>query len=1069
MKKFLYVLLSLFLMLAAQASAEKIKVEGEDYFEATFTPTIKEGFSEFSESKFLHTLFPVEKDKTYSVTYKVHADKKGGYNISGVTSYLLKTWTTDYKIIVNDKEVLNATETGNRIKNISSSAYNDILAYYELGLIHLNEGENTVTFEALSDDRRSDGNLVMWIDYFELELVPFGVYSLTPYEDLGVFERSDKVEYSIDLVSECEQDMALPFEVKNFWRQTVLKGNISAKKGVSKVYLGLGKLDTGWYSLDVTCGGDKKTAWFTVTRSANEYYKGESPFAMDFAGESTLKNPKRDTPKYIRAAKLAGINWLRERWSYGGFNPEKDKYNTNVDVSKTKYGMISDAGINVTVGFHDSPAWSIERGHYPADFMGTYWTYYNAAKTYGGTIDMWEVWNEQDTAFASEPADVYAAFMKAMAIGIADADVGSTTMIGGFAQGAHETTFMDLCMQNGLLDYMEAYNCHVYGSKTSQDLIPHTEFEEHDSHLNLIYTYGDTYDTPLWVTEGGMSRTIPSGSDTMSWQGQKEAAAGVAIGMTQSVARGTAKHFWFILPPYSETTNDFGTFSKNNEPYATYAAYANYIYQLRKGEYKGKISNLPEGAEGHVFYNGDHDVAIIWSDRENVFTPVASAAMTIADLMGAEKTVVPGEKIHISKYPIYVHFAGEADESNYLPVKYNIREIKPQHFTDVEKLVMCQRFYGTNYNTPRTDGYEITGGGYDNEFELEVYNFSDKEMTATITALPETDGFMLENPTQTITVAPKTTGVLNFNIKTTDNIRYDVTEYLRFDGVVGDEKMSPSISRIVARTPFEVEPDAIFENSIDVKNWNLKNGSTGTVITGENSADGEGVKFKIEMGSGDKWAYPMFSVPDASILEGTSGLCFDVERNAEFTAFGMNIMLDLKDGRRYFLGNDKMMDVVTKQFVIPWTKFIMFASPYGVKVDPRPFDATLIERIEIGGNTRGTAVGIPQYTIKNVGYYTSEFELSTAAAAKMEITGVTDGAVYKEGEIPTAYATWKKDLKYKKISVKLGSEEYSDFTVDGNNMTIDLSGLKRGQYRLMVYATSDMDYVYKDTLRFDVE
>ena len=139
-----------------------------------------------------------------------------------------------------------------------------------------------------------------------------------------------------------------------------------------------------------------------------------------------------------------------------------------------------------------------------------------------------------------------------------------------------------------------------------------------------------------------------------------------------------------------------------------------------------------------------------------------------------------------------------ADVSNYLPVKYNIREIKPLHFTDVQKLVMCQRFYGTNYNTPRTDGYEITGGGLDNKFELEVYNFSDKEMTATITATPETDGYILENPTQTITVAPKTTGVLNFNIKTTDSVKYDVTEFLRFDGVVGDEKMSPSISRIIA-------------------------------------------------------------------------------------------------------------------------------------------------------------------------------------------------------------------------------------------------------------------------------
>lgn len=1067
MKKILCVLLFVLLACMPHVCAEEIRTEGENYTAANFNPEIKDGMDEFSGSAFLHTFEEMEKNRDYSVTYKVTVDKAGGYNLKAVTTYLQKTWTTDYNVIVNGKETLSCPYTGNLIKNISSLNFSSLFAYYDLGLIHLEKGENTVTFTAVNSDRRSDGRLVMWIDYFTVELVPFGLYNLAPYKDLGVFESKDKIEYKVEFVSKCENNMVLPFEVKNFWRQTVLKGNLSALKDCENVYLNLGKLEPGWYSLDVSCGGSTKTAWFTVTRNEDEYYKGDSPFAMDFAAEGVLKNPGRDYEKYIRAAKLAGIGWLRERWSYGAFNPEKDKYETDVDVAKTKYGKLHNAGIKVTTAFHDSPAWSIERGHYPADFMGVYNTYYNAAKTYGDTINMWECWNEEDTAFASEPADVYAAFMKAMAIGVADADVGSTTCIGGFAGGAHETTFMDLCMQNGLLDYTAAYNCHVYGAKTSQDILPHTEFEEQESHLNLIYTYGDTYDTPMWVTEGGMSRQIPQGADGMTWQGQKEAAMGVVIGMTQSVARGTAKHYWFILPPYTETVNDFGAFSVNHEPYATYAAYANYIYQMRKGDYKGKLTNLPEGAEGHLFNNGDHDVAIVWSEKADTIIPVSAAPVKVADMMGAEKTVQPGEKINISKYPVYIHFDGDADLQNYLPADRNIREITPQSFTRAQKVVMCQRFYGTNYNTPRTDGYEITGGGLDNKFELEVYNFNDTEITAEITAQPETDGYIIDGAVQKITVQPKSCGVLKYNIRTTDSVKYDVTEYLRFDGTVNGEKMSPSISRIISRTPYAVTPDAVFENAADVKNWNLKNASTDTVVTGKNS-DG-GVQFTVKMGSGDKWAYPVLNVPDSSVLKGTTGLCFDVTKDADFTAYGMNIFVDFSDGRRYFLGSDKMMDVLTKQYVIPWTKFVMFASPYGVKVDTRQFDPTLIEKIEIGGNIRGTATGIPVFTVKNVGYYTSDFALSTADSVKMEITGITDGAVYKEGEIPAAYASWSEELKYKKLSVKLDSHEYTNFTAEGNEMKIDLSTLMRGQYRLMVYAVSEMDYVYKATLRFDVE
>lgn len=1068
MKKFLFVLLSLMVIFSAQASAEKIKIEGEDYSEATFTPTIKEGFDEFSGSKFLQSWVSMEKDATYSVTYKVNSDKKGGYSLSGVTTYLLKGWTTDYTIIVNGKEILTPAEDATLTKHISSSSYKDLFAHYDLGLIHLEKGENTITFKAENSDLRSDGILIMWIDYFELEEVPFGIFNLTPYCDLGVFERKDNVEYSIDLVSECEENMTLPFEVKNFWRQTVLKGNISALKGKDKIYLNLGKLDTGWYSIDVTCAGEKKTAWFTVTHNENEYYDGDdSPFAMDFASDNTLKNATRDREKYIRAAKLAGIHWLRERWSWGSFNTAEDVYNTNVDVSQTKYGMIHDAGIKTSVAYTESPAYSIERGHYPADFFVPYWSYYYAAKTYGDSINMWECWNEEDTAFASEPADVYAAMMKATAIGVADAGVDSAVCVGGFAMAADETTFMDLCMQNGLMDYTAAYNCHVYGHKNSQEIVPGSSVEELETHLNLVYTYGDTYDTPVWVTEGGMARTIPTGQTGMTWEGQKEVAAGVAIGMTQSVARGTAKHYWFVLGPYSETVNDFGVFCKNNEPYTTYAAYANYVYQLGKGDYKGKMSGLPEGAEGHIFNNGDHDVAIVWSEKESTIVPISSSDLKVADLMGVENKVAAGQEIHISKYPIYIHFVGDADESNYLPTKRNVREITPQHFTDVQKLVMCQRFYGTNYNTPRTSGYEITGGGYDNKFELEVYNFSDKTMTATITATPESDGYVLENPTQTITVAAKTCGVLNYNIKTTDNIKYDVTEYLRFDGVVDGEAMSPSVSRIIARTPFAVEPDGIFPKSTDAKYMYSDNVGEGGLVHMSNREDGS---ILLDTEKISEWAYPLcFDVDDASMLEGTTGICFDVERLAEFTAYGMNVFVDYSDGRRYFLGNDNMMDVLTKQYVIPWTKFIMFDSPFGVAVDTRTFDPTLIAKVEIGGNIRGTINGKPKYAVSNFGWYTAEGATSSAESFTVDIEGVTDGAVYKAGEIPTVTATWSEELKYEKIGVKLGSEEYTNFTVDGNKMTIDLSGLERGQQRLMVYMSSSMDYVYKDTVRFDVE
>ncbi|MCR4718666.1 MAG: hypothetical protein K5768_03445 [Firmicutes bacterium] len=1068
MKKFMYTLVLLLIFTVAKASAEEIKIEGENYSSANFAPTIESGFKEFSGSSFVHTFVPMEKDRTYDIKFKVNAEKAGGYELKAITTRLNKGYTTDYTVIVNGKETINAATYAKTLSNISSSDWRDLFTHYDLGLVHLEEGENTIVFRAVNTDMRSDGLLVMWIDCFTLESMPFGIYDLVPYEDLGVFERKNKVEYTVQLVSKSESDLVLPFEVKNFWHKTVLKGKLSVMKGTEKAYLNLGKLDVGWYTIDVKYGSEVENASFVVSYNEDEYTKEDTPFAMDFAGSQNLINPNVDMPKFLRAAKLCGIRWLRDRFDYPSFNTAKDEYNHNARATLREDGIIHKEGFNVTVGFTASPQWTVQRGYYPADFMNVYTAFYEAAKAYGKGINMWECWNEEDTAFASEPADEYSAFMKTFAIAIADADVGTTSCIGGFAMAANETTFMDLCLQNGLLDYTSAYNCHVYGVKTMQDILPHTTFEEEDSHLDLVYTYGDKYDTPLWITEGGMSRTIEPGKTGMSWKSLKEVAQASVINVTQSLSQGTAKHFWFLWIPYSETTNDYGVFNKENEPRPVFSAYSNMIYQLRTGEYKGKLNNLPDGAEGHLFYNGKDYVEVIWSTTATAFKPKQTAGIKVYDLMGNECKVKEGENIYLSNYPIYIHYNNEADCDEYLPVKHNIRKIEPLKFTDAQKVVMCQRFYDRNYDTPRTDGYTIYSNGEDNICKLEVYNYNDREITAVITGTPETDGFVFDKATQSVTVPAKSKGIVEFNLKTTDTVKYDVTQFLRFEGTIDGEKMSPSVSRIIARSPMRTEPDAIFKNSRDVKNWDLTNISAGNTVLGNNVTEG-GINFRIQFFQGDKWAYPRFKVDDASVLKGTSGLCFDVIREAEFTGFGMNVFLDLKDGRRYFLGNDNMMDVITQQYVVPWTKFIMFSSPYGVKVDTRTFDPTLIEQIEIGGNRRGGSGGDPQYIVKNVGYYTADFDLSSTDSVKIKISGVEDGAKYKEGEVPMAYATWNEGLEYAKIGVKLGSAEYENFTVNGNNMDIDFSELKKGRYRMMVYAMSDMGYVYKSMLYFEVE
>lgn len=1069
MKKVLLALFfAFFLCGSVSALAEELVIEGENYSEITYTPIIPEGKPEFSNSSFLQYFSKYQPEKKYIVTYKVNAENEGGYRLKTTTTYLNKAWTSDYYVDVNGVRI-DAAEVCKSLGIVNSSDYYDLFGIYDLGLVQLKKGENEIAFEIKAEDIREDGMTVTWIDCFSLEYIPFGIYDTNPHRELGVFETDDNVKIDINLTTVCPEDMVIPFDVKNFWQQTVLEGNLSVKKGATFVTLDLGKMDFGWYQLDTALGAGSNKTYFAVMRNESEYYAGETPFAVDFASQ-ILQNGERDIPKYANAAKLAGIHWVRERFSNGSYNSAKNVYNPE---TAEKVRMLSDAGLKVSVAFTESPAWAVERGYYFADLTDAYNLYYNAAKDYAGDIDMWECWNEEDTAFASEPADEYSAFMKTMAIAIADSNPETLKCNGGFANHPAQTPFHDLCMQNGLIDYMDVYNYHGYGSKTALDNLPEYNNKAVEENMNLVYGYGHESGIPTWITEGGMARDVNHAEGQiaeMKWQRKKEAAQASVINVVQSLSRGTGKHFWFILGPYVETENEFGMFNIENQPHPIYASYANLIYQLRKGKYMGKVSGLELGAEGHIFNNGDHDVAVIWADHTATFSPKTMGKYKIVDIMGNERSASYGDSITISKYPVYIHFEGDASLDDYMPREHNIKELTPKTFTAAQKVVMCQRFYGENYNTPRTDGYSITGGNRDNAFNLEVYNYNDTPVTATIKGTPEVSGYYFEESEKTITVPAKSRGVLEFNLKANESVKYDVTSFLRFDGVIGDEKMSPSVSRIIAVSPYRVEPDELFDASQDASKWNTTNCDEATKIYATNTSDGKGVDFRFEL-SGNAWAYPKFDVADAGVLADTTGLCFDVESDKTAIAFGMNVFIDFVDGRRYFLGNNNFMDVREGKFQIkvPWTKFVMFSSPLGALVDIRTFDPTLIQQIEIGGNRKAGTGPNPRYTISNVGYYTADFELSTSKTASIEIFGIKDGDVFKQGELPHVSAVWNENLEYEEIGVMFGDKDYDKFTVEGNSMSIDVSELKRGYYRMMVYAKTKMGYMHRSYLSFGVE
>lgn len=1034
----------------------EIKIEGENFAGANCNAKKTPG-EEFSGGA-LETMYTAyERGKVYKISYKVNAEKAGGYNLKILSTYLNISWTSNYDVVINNETRIAASEVFSKIKNINSAKHNNLLAYYDLGKVNLKKGENTVDIEIDERYLTSAGMITFYCDYMLFSKLEDGIYQAELSEKLGIFERKENVRFKLLFSDEIKENRKISYVIKDFWARTVMKGSFKAEKNSDFAELDIGKLGIGWYEAEFKDINGVKKRTFAVTPNQSERLPKETdtPFAVCFASQ-ILKNGVKDIPEYSRAAKLLGTYWVREIFSYGGYNTGKGKY---AGYTNKAIKIFDENDLDVAVMFEESPKWAVERGYFPADLRDVYNAFYNMAKDYGSSVDMWECWNEQDSAYSSEPADEYAAFMKAFAVAIADSGAKTHKSVGGFAVNPLETDYNDLCMQNGIMEYSDIYNFHCYASRDKQDVLADTKPARSNAHHNIPGAYDGTQSIPVWVTEGGLKRPVDE-NNLVSWENQKDVAKAVVMKMLRYISQGTTKYFWFILGSYLESGN-FGMFGEDKNVSPVYAAYSNMTYQLGEGKYKGTLSALPEGGEGYMFESFGKNIAVVWSDNAAIYKPKGKISY-ICDVMGNKVNLSKNGEINISEYPLYVHYENKAPEEDYFKQEYERTAVINKTFAPEKKVIMCQRVYGAGYNGARNDGYTIFKG-QDNKINLEVYNFNDFEITAEITCTPESGGFKAEEKTKTVTVKPKDREVLEFNIIATDEAVPEKIEFMRFDGMADGKKMSPSVSKIAMRSPERVEPLFEVEGWQDAKNWDLKNLAADSKASVEPTVDG-GMKFRLEF-LGGLWIYPRIDVKDRAKLEKTDGICFDLYSDSDIKNFGLNCFLDYVDGRRYYLSNEAFIEVKKgwNQVKLPWGKFVIFSSPVGAKFDTRVFDRTLIGQIEIGGNKRGDC--LPVYTVKNLGYYVNEYSKGEEKEKKI-IIELSDKTL-KKGDVITAYIP--EEFSGQKKGVVLNYKNYESFEVSGNKMTINTSALERGHYRMLVYSESEMGYKNKTLAEFNIE
>ena len=199
----------------------------------------------------------------------------------------------------------------------------------------------------------------------------------------------------------------------------------------------------------------------SVVKPHSERYSGETPFAADYAGTYLLE--KRDKfERETRAARLAGIGWMRERTSWRLYQHDSADEPYYADINRTA-DVLHKNGIKMTTILYGLPDWTDE------------------------------------TKLFDIPADVYAAFYKAAALGNEAAGASAKTSMAAQCMNA-DASYNRLFMKNDLQSFGSIYNYHIHTALNDGEA-PQLAGKNVLQHRAAAEDNGEK---PFWITEAGI-------------------------------------------------------------------------------------------------------------------------------------------------------------------------------------------------------------------------------------------------------------------------------------------------------------------------------------------------------------------------------------------------------------------------------------------------------------------------------------------------------------------------------------------------------------------------------------
>ncbi|OAS21221.1 S-layer homology domain-containing protein [Paenibacillus oryzisoli] len=1019
MKKQLSFLLSFFLVLTlilqavpSIASADNvpvIRVEGENYTSKVgneITGT-KENYLGINRSLlsngdllYMKSLSGVPVSN-YTVQYQVNVEVSGIYGMEVMSSPISLSSFPLYEMKINDGNYVAVNSTlATKIGQIDTPA--NVLHKFNLGPVTLQAGGNTITFR-IPNGRASDGRIYFYLDYMQFTKLPWGLNKITSNAPNSLFEEQDTKEISIQFTDAASGGHVLDYKVEDYDGNVVLQNSVTMSVYEPSYTVAVSQLQRGHYTITAEADHNGKPIkeYFSVVMNSSERRPAPgNPFAVDAAGGSLI--PAAQAANYARAVRLTGVDYVRERMHWNSISSASGSYDfSKYDPYNTAYAA---NGIRVLELNHIAPTWTkSDDKKLPRNLLDAYQLARKSAEHYGSQSD-WEFWNEEDIAYTadSEPADLYAAFLKATTIAARDSGADTRVALGGIAYPPGGYT--ELLMENDIAPYIDIYNYHGHrsdnGDQKILDLPP-----SFAAHTEFIQGY-DLDTKPIYVTEAGVAQTFTDSTQTLYGEQLRTQARYLTTSTIQSIATGVDKHFWFVFPNYQETIGNYGTFTSRGTPYAAVNAEAAMTHALGEAIYLGKPTGLPEGVAGYVFKDGEDSVVAYWSEHETPLTlSTGTNAAQLTDIIGKEMQLTSSTGSYALTSGPDIHYLRIAGSFQSLSTSfYGTPVPKADELSSADKIVIMQKYPESTAAKAKAKGY-LLDKTTASDIQVEVYNFNATPMSGTINGSVY-GGWNLSTPSKVVTVAPYSKETLTFTLTGSQNIAADVKFPVVFQGLFSGEPTSKSTTLIASNENKAVTPSLLVPDYDNPAKWeeNISPGATATVTQPSPGI----IQFDYHFANvGDKWTYPNYYLPSDLSFAGTEGVTFNVYFPAPIDGVVVRSFIYENNGSGYFTGTGITPVGGWQQVKLPWSDFAAFGTPD----DNFHLDPDQIQRFSIGINSRTATdvsfkvgeVGV--YTQPDIGLYSKIINLVPVNNQQIQSGNVTISADLVQGEIPFAAGT----------------------------------------------------------------